>query len=259
MKNKRHPAWFPLILMIPVFLVLVSGCARLGPQADPALDQKAHSLATDVRSQNQGVTASTGTGWVELETDSRKERFKIAWAATAPNLLRLTFLVSGHPVETIVATGAHVSFISHTRKHKPHTTLSSDPDLKKFIHVPIKLSEMIAILLGQIPVQPFDQAWFKPENSGFSSLILAKKWRSTLQQLYTDKAGRVQQLSFLDENNNLLYGITYLDYQAYEKFFIPVTLLIQDVQGRKIHVTLTRFVPNPPIKASVFRLTESGS
>jgi hypothetical protein len=74
-----------------------------------------------------------------------------------------------------------------------------------------------------------------------------------------DNDGQIQQLSFLDKNDTRLYDITYLDYRSYGESRIPVTLLIQDAAGRKIHLSLTTFIPNPPIKESVFRLTESGS
>lgn len=261
MGNKIHGGGSPLILMLLVWilLVLVSGCTPLRPQTDPGLDKKARGLANTVLSLNQDIESSKGTGWVEMETDTRADKFKIAWAASAPNRLRITFLVAGHPVETIVATGDHVTFISHTGEHKSHTTFSSDPNLKKYLHIPVKLSGLIAILLGHIPLEKFDHAWFKPGDSNFSPIILTQNWKSTFQQLHMNKVGQVQQLVFLNKDNTPIYDITYLDYQAHGENRIPATLLVQDTAGRKIHLTLTRFIPNPPIKESVFRLTESGS
>ncbi|MCP3941374.1 MAG: DUF4292 domain-containing protein [Desulfobacteraceae bacterium] len=261
MKNKNNRIYFPPILTILILflLILTSGCAPLRPQTDPILDKKARGLADDILSSNQEITSSKGTGWVTLTTDTRKDKFKIAWAAQAPNRLRITFLMSGYPFETIVATGKHVTFISHTKEHKPYTTISSNPDLKKFIGIPVKLSEIIAILLGQIPVQRFDHAWFKADNSNYSSIVLAQNWKSTFQQIHLDTNKKVQQLLFLDKDDTRLYEITYLNYQSYGKNRIPVTLLIQDATGQKIHLSFTRFIPNPPIKESVFRLTAPGS
>lgn len=261
MRNRIHGRVPSLTLMFLVWslLLLVTGCTPLRPQTDPGLDKKALRLANSVLSLNQDITSSRGTGWVEVETHTQTAKFKIAWAASAPNRLRITFLVAGHPVETIVATGDHVTFISHTGEHDPHTTFSSDPDLKKYLHIPVKLSGMIAILLGHIPLEKFDHAWFKPEDSNFPPIILAQNWKSTFQQLHINKVGKVQQLVFLDKDNLPIYDITYIDYQAYGKSRIPATLLVKDVAGKKIHLTLTKFIPNPPIKESVFRLTESGS
>jgi len=252
---------FPLILpgLALILLALIFGCTPLRPQTDPALDKKARNLAHGILSLNQDIKSSRGTGWITLKTHTRKDKFKIAWAATAPDLLRITFLVSGHPFETIVATGKNVTFISHTNEHPPHTTLSSDPDLEKFIHLPVKLSGMIAILLGHIPLEKFDHAWFEPGDGSSSPLILAQNFKSIFQQIHLDKVGQVQQLVFLEKENTPLYVITYLDYQAHGESRIPATLLIQDAGGRKIHLSLTRFIPNPPIKESVFRLTEPGS
>jgi outer membrane lipoprotein-sorting protein len=257
MKNKiQGICFFPLVL---IFFQLFFGCSVLGPKTDPIIDEKARNLAADAGSLNQDIESSKGTGWIEMETGRTREKFKIAWAAASPNRLRITFLVSGHPVETIVATGEQVTFISHSGKHKPHTTASNDPDLKEFIHVPIKLSGMIAILLGQIPLLEFDHAWLEPEETLSSSVILKKNWQTNFQKIHIGKDGQIKQVLFLKQNKTLLYDITYLDFQLSGSNHIPVKLLIQDSFGRKIHISLTRFIPNPPIKESVFKLTDSGS
>jgi len=271
MENKIQGTGLPLILpvsilpvsiftgLVLILIVFVSGCTPLRPQTDPGLDTKARFIANEILSLNQEITSSKGTGWAELKTDTRGAKFKIAWAASAPNRLRITFLVSGHPVETIVATGENVIFISHTGEHTSHTTFSSDPDLEKYLHVPIKLSNMITILLGHIPIKKFDHAWFEPGKNNSAPIILAQNWKSSFQKLHLDTVGQVQQLVFLDRDNTPLYDITYLDYQAHGQSRIPGTLLIKDGAGRSIRLTFTRFIPNPPIKESVFRLTESGS
>ena len=259
-KDKLQRVFFSLVStgMGLIFLALVS-CAPLKPQTDPALDKKANRLARDASSLNQEIKSSRGIGWVEIQTQGRRDKFKLAWAANAPNQLRLTLLVSGHPVETIVATGKHVTFISHTGDHSPHTTLSGDPSLETFIKVPIKLSQMIKVLRGQIPLEPFENAWFEPEKKTFIPIILTKKWKSGHQKLYVDKHNQVQRLVSFNKDNTPVYDITYIEYQTHGQSRIPATLLIQDVAGRKIRLSLTRFIPNPPIKESIFRLTESGS
>ena len=257
MKNKIQGICFlPLVLIL---FQLFAGCALLGPKTDPVLDEKAKHLAAYIKSQNQDIKSSKGTGWIELETGIQKEKFKIAWAAAGPNRIRITFLVSGHPIETIVATGRKVTFISHAGKHKPHTIKSNDPDLKKFIHIPVKLSEMIAILLGHIPLQKFDHALFEPQGTHHSTIILKQNWKSSVQKIHMNKDGQIQRVLSLDSKGSPAYDITYLDYQLLGLNNIPVTLMIKDSFGRKIHINLTRFIPNPPLKESIFKLTESGS
>ncbi len=254
--NNKSLHYLPLVL---ISLALISGCGSLMPKPDPALDKLARGLATQVRSQNQDIESSKGTGWVKLETDTRQDIFNIAWAAVSPNQLRITFLVSGHPFETIVASGKQVTFISHTGEHDIHTTATPDPDLKKFIQLPVKLSELIAILLGRIPVHRFDQAWFEGGITCPSPILLKQNWKPLFQKIQTDPDGMVQQLFFLDQNSDLIYDISYLKHQTFGTNQVPVTLLLQDALGRKIHLHLTRFIPNPPIKESVFQLTETGS
>ena len=260
-KNRLGRIFSPLIFLGTgfIFLLVISGCSPLKPQTDPTLDKKARLLANDARSLNQEILSSKGTGWVEITTHRRNDKFNMAWAAQAPNRLRITLLVSGHPVETIVATGENVTFISHTGEHSPHTTLSSDPDLERFIQVPMRLSGMIALLLGRIPLDAFDNAWFEPNKDTLPPVVLSQNLKSTRQQLYVNEHNQVQRLVSFKRDNTPLYDITYLAYQTHGQSRIPATLLIQDVAGRQIRISLTRFIPNPPIKESVFRLTESGS
>ena len=257
MKNKIRGICF--LSLVLILFQLFAGCAILEPKIDPALNDKAKHLAAYVRSQNQDMESSRGTGWIEMETGTQKERFKIAWAASSGNRLRITFLVSGHPIETIVATGKKVTFLSHAGKHKPHTIASNDPDLNKFIHVPIKLSEMIAILLGHIPLQKFDHAMFESQETHTSTIILKQNWKSSVQKIHMNKDGQIRKLLSLNHNKTPVYDITYLDFKYFGLNHIPVTLLVQDSLGRKIHINLTRFIPNPPLKESIFKLTESGS
>ena len=110
------------MLLAWILLALVSGCTPLRPQTDPGLDKKARGLANTVLSLNQEIESSKGTGWIEVKNDTRSAKFKIAWAASAPNRLRITFLAAGHPVETIVATGTHV-----TLSPIPVNTLPTQP------------------------------------------------------------------------------------------------------------------------------------
>lgn len=257
------PGYFamkPLIgNMLPIILlgIFLFGCAPLKPKTDPTLDTKARGLAIQAKSFNSAIETSKGTGWVRLTTANQKEKFKIAWAAQTPNRLRLTALVSGHPVETIAASGEWVSFVSHTGKHKPHSAVSVDPDLEKYIQVPVRLSEMITILLGRIPVRPFDQAWFVPGKT--DTIRLMKHFSSQTQEITFTPKGRVAKFRLMDKDENLLYAIIYNQFQEQNKILIPTDISIEDGSGRTLDITLSGLVPNAPVKESMFRLTGTGS
>lgn len=242
------------ILLLGIFLM---GCAPLKPETDPTLDAKARDLANQVQAFNSAIETSKGTGWVRLTTANQKEKFKIAWAAGTPNRLRLTALVSGHPMETIAASGEWVSFISHTGKHKPHSAVSVDPDLATYIQVPVRLSEMVTILLGRIPIRPFDQAWFAPGKT--DTIYLKKRFSSQTQEIAFTPEGQVAEFRLIDQDGRLLYALIYRQFQEKNGRLIPTDISIEDGSGRTLEITLSGLVPNAPVKESMFRLTGTGS
>lgn len=245
------------LIYITVFILVLSGCALHRPDTNPLLDGKALFLANQARSFNQHIMASKGTGWIRLETKTQTDKFKIAWAAVSPNKIRITFLLSGHPVETIIATGEKVIFLSHTGKHSRYTSHSKDPNMKNYIHVPIKLSEMISILLGRLPVKRFDTAYFSPSDTSLSTLNLMHNWKGLTQSLFLNSTGRVEGLRTINSSGKILYEMTITEYRDTDFGSIPVKIEIKDTDDRKLTLVITDFQPNPPIKESVFRLTGS--
>ncbi|MEH0019228.1 MAG: hypothetical protein V6Z89_06225 [Desulfobacter sp.] len=235
----------------------LAGCASVSPKTDPVMDKKARRMAEQARDVNSEITTGKGTGQMTLTTPNRQERFKMAWAAGAPNRLRLTLLMSGHPVETIAATGEWVTFISHTGRHKPHSAVSADPDLEPYIDIPIRLSEMVALLLGKVPVRPFDRAWISPDDP--DTILTAKSFSGTLQAIRFTPQGRVDRYRLLDTDRTLIYGVDYTAFRETNEHTIPTAITIADSHGRTLDITLSVVLPNAEVKESVFRLTGSGS
>ena len=245
------------LICIAAFILIIPGCAPIRPDTNPLLDKKAFVLSTQARSFNQHIIASKGTGWARLETDTNKDKFKIAWAAVSPNKIRITFLLSGHPVETIISTGKKITFYSHTGQHSKYSYRSEDPDMKDYILVPVKISEMISVLLGRLPVKKFDDAYFSPSDASLSTVILKQNWKGARQYLHFNDRGKVESVKAMDYAGTLLYEMTIMKYKAYNFGSIPVKIKIKDKDNRILTLEIINFQPNPPIKDSVFQLTES--
>ena len=245
------------LIYFTCLILIATGCAPLRPDTNPLLDKKAFDLSTRARSFNQHIMAAKGTGFARLETKTHVEKFKIAWAAVFPNKIRITFLLSGHPVETIIATGEKVTFLSHTGKHAKYSYYSKDPDMKDYIHVPVKLSDMISVLLGRLPVKKFDDAYFSPSDASLSTITLTRTWKSTTQYLHVNSRGKIAGLKMTDHEGTLLYDMTIIRYKPYDFNDIPVQIKIKDKDNKVLTLTITSFLANPPIKESVFRLTGS--
>jgi outer membrane lipoprotein-sorting protein len=253
------PRSFPYGLFCLIFCIFIfTGCAKTRPETDPALDKKALVMATEARGFNSQFASSRGTGWARLETKGRVDRFRIAWVAVHPGKIRITFLISGNPVETIISTGEKITLFSHTGEHSKHSYKSKDPDMEDYVKVPVKMSEMIAILLGHLPVKEFEDAYFSPHDPTLSTVILGKKRQSFLQQIHFNSENQVDILTSTDSSGRPLYDVTIKEYKTYDFGVIPATIQIKDIHGRTLVVNITSFQPNPTIKESVFQLTEQG-
>ena len=237
-----------------LFLIF-SGCAPLRPKTNPLLDKKALVLANQAKSFNQYIIASKGAGWARLETKTTADRFRFAWAAVSPNKIRITFLLSGHPVETIITTGEKMILFSHTGKHSKYSFHSKDPEMKDYFQVPVRMSEIISVLLGRFPVKKFDDAYFSPSDPSLSTVILKQKWKGLTQYLHFSSKGKMISLQSTDNTGKRLYEMMVTEYKTYDFGDIPVKIEIKDLNTRKLTLEITNFQPNPRIKDSIFRLT----
>lgn len=244
----------PSLLVFLALGLLFSSCMPLRPKTDPLMDQKAMALANGARSYNRDIESSRGKGWAKLETPTKTERYRIAWAAVSPNKARITFLLSGNPVETVISTGKDISFLSHTGKHSLHTRNSENPDMEDYLEVPVKMSEIISILLGRFPLKAFDDVYFSPSSQ--ATLVTRQKDQDGLQHLTLDPHGNLNRIQSLDIYGAPLYDILVLEYQSRGSREIPVKLRIQDSEAGMLTLDITDFEPNPLIKDSVFQLTD---
>ena len=244
------------LVFIACLCIFIFGCAPQRPDTDPFLDKKALVLAKQIKSYNKHIFAAKGTGWARLKTDTKHAKFKIAWAAVYPNKLRITFLISANPIETIIASGEKITFISHTGQHLKHSYKSKNPDMEKYINVPIKMSEMILLLLGRFPANNFNDTYFAPSDPSLSTIVLKQNLESSLQFFHFDNKKSCDSLWKENYNEKLIYKTVIQKYKIYGSDNIPVKLVIRDNNNRKLFLEITNFIINPSIKESVFQLTE---
>lgn len=237
-------------------MLFLSGCGMLSPQMDPILSTRALEIADRIRSVNQDIQSCKGTGWLYLRNGSRKETFRLAFAARPPDRIRLTLLASGHPVETVLADGQKVTLISHTGQHKTATYSVKNPSLEKFFSIPVNMSDIIQLLSGQIPVREFNRAGFISETDE-TVLIKLRKNNFSNKQLLAIEAGKSpSMLRRLDAGGNPLFTVYFNQFTRFESRIIAANFSIQDESGRTAEIVITSFQPDIPVNDAIFRLTE---
>ncbi|MCP4021165.1 MAG: DUF4292 domain-containing protein [Desulfobacteraceae bacterium] len=251
---------FSYLFYIFLFFVILflSGCSQLKPATDPVMDKKAFALANKAKMVNKTVLTSKGTGWITVKEGKQTRKFRVAWAAAAPGRIRMTLLLFGHPFETIIASGRDVTFVSHTGKHAPHTIRSKDPSLSNFIQIPVRISDIIAFFLGQLPIKHFDAAYFSPEDQTFSTIRLKQNWSVHSQVLTINNQNHATALTVQDNNGKSLYSMAFKDFKTLDTTRIPTRTFILEQNNRLAVIQIDTFKANVQVKESVFRLTEGG-
>lgn len=251
-RSNNSSSFLSIAIPITVFLFYLSGCALHRPMTDPVLDQKALAAAQKIESHNRHITTSKGTGRIHIQTATENTTLSMAWAAEFPDKLRITFLMSATPLETIIVNKDKITLISHTGQYKTKSFYSEDPDLKKVIQVPVKLSEMIRILLGRFPIIPLEDAYFSPVDQTLSRIVLQQKSSRKRQVLTINKKGQCDAIRVENSQQKKIYEIKVMAYKTFGQEEMFHQFSAADHQGNQLDFEIFKFITNPPLKPSVF-------
>jgi hypothetical protein len=252
-----HIKHFYYFLFLLILFSFISGCMSKRPQTDPAMDQKALEILVDAMSVGSKISAVRAKGWVELETEKINERYRIVWAAVHPDKLRLTLLLYGNPLETILFKEGRLRLLSHTGTHSLHTRESENPNLEAYIGVPVRMTELISILLGRLPITGGDDIYFS--DSSLSKIVIRDENKARLRHISLNSEKKISCIQFRHSGGQLYYEILIQKYKSFPFGDIPVRIEVRDMKKRKLYIEISDFEPQNYIKDQVFQLTESES
>ncbi len=242
-----------------LWVCLVSGCALL-PGRQPERETKAEQSAQHVRQMNRDLLTSRGTGNLSLTRDGKTETHRVAWVAQWPCCLRMTLLSSGIPVETIAADGKSLTFVSHVGKHAPHTMNQPNPSLQAILSLPVKLSDIIALLTGKVPLKAGGEVSLHTGEESTFHLIFKNWWGKPFQKIVLNGAHQVTQYWRLSSKGSPEIKLSFHQFSQFEGYPIAQQTVFTDSHDRRLTFQITSFTPNIPIKNKrrLFHLTESG-
>ncbi|MFO7754277.1 MAG: hypothetical protein R6V41_14295 [Desulfobacteraceae bacterium] len=249
-----------LAFFILFFALLYAGCAPLAPKQTYKSDKQALEAAARIREFNRGIASSKGTGRVSVTGKETRMQYRIAWAAKSPDQARITLISSGMPVETILFNRNRITLYSHTGEHPVKEYKSGNPSLERFLSVPVRMKDIISVLTGKIPLQPFDRACFAENDDRKASrrIMLDDRSGKKTQMLCLDSdMERIRKLGLMEKNGGTIYKIGFSGLQKFESFKIFTRLTISGEAGESAVFRIKSFKENPDLKDSVFNLTTS--
>ncbi|MBF0467723.1 MAG: hypothetical protein HQK61_02375 [Desulfamplus sp.] len=251
------------LVFILIATTLFTGCSitQQPSYINSTETNEALKVLQQIKSINKEIKTCKGSGWITIADTQQTTKFRMAWAASFPDKIRLTLLSAGHPVETILADGKTVTFISHTGKHNTKKVNSKNPSLKEVVSIPVKMQDILSIFAGRVPVGKFDIATIAQVTDSAQStdtmLILKKRWNGESQNIVIGPQNKILGFSLIDEHRKLIHSVFNQQYKNFDSFSIPAKVKVRDNEGRAIDFEITSYQPNIQIRPDMFVLTES--
>ncbi|MDO9565815.1 MAG: DUF4292 domain-containing protein [Candidatus Desulfaltia sp.] len=251
-----------IILFAAVFLL--SACAGISGVASKKASvsedlHEAANLLLSLKNKNNGLKTFKGAGKVTFWGKGKKGLISnIAWVGSEPDKIRFAMRsLSGQPVVTLACDGTWLYFLSHMDEQRFYKKPSKNSTLKQFISIPIKSSDIVSILAGQIPVAEHDSAIIKKNRSKDGYVIILKKdWENVIEMIYLDETRTtVRKIEMFDLSGLLLYRAEFAGMQNINGYLVPSRLFFSGANGDSFHLDINRYWADVSILPSVFVLT----
>ncbi len=248
-----HP--IPRLFVCTLAVLLSAGCTFLRPSLP--LPEGISDTASDLmQALDRRPHATTLKGIGHLTIDHPKtgrQHLRSAFVCAFPDKIRITLLAAGQPVETLVFDGKRMAAVSHTGAHRTYLKTDADPDLEKFLDIPIPVRYLIDLFCGRMPRIPADHAAVidAPERI----LVLAAPDKGIIQRLWPDVENRVYKTTFSDINDDLVFIIQLDDFQRVGGIALPREVLLETRDKTRIHLRVDRYLPNEDLPDTAFALT----
>jgi hypothetical protein len=146
----------------------------------------------------------------------------------------------GHPVAKFIYDGEDYLFISPLDQ-RTYRKRAVDADLDSLTGIAVPTVDIIMILSGDIPVQPFDEAVFQNgEPHCRDILVLKKKWHGVVEKLFlNDTHDRVEKLEIV-RWGRIVYSAEIRDMQVVEGREVPFRLVFSDANKKGFSIDIEK-------------------
>ncbi|NNL78432.1 MAG: DUF4292 domain-containing protein [Desulfobacterales bacterium] len=254
--------------MILIFFAVAffAGCssitARLPDRAPDARDTPtaadAQMVLSILRNQNQSLQSFKGIGKIKVRY-KQKLKFdeRIAWIGSENANLRIELLVSGQSAVKMSTDGKWFYYYE-ARQGEPlyKKDPATDASLKRIVAIPIKVSDIVHLLAGRVPLREHGSAKLIRQDSANSYVLaLKRKWAGVTEKIFLDESkSRVHQIEFYHHTGSLVYRVLFEEMQNIDGYQVPAKLRILNDDGADFHLIVERYWTNINVSPSMFVL-----
>lgn len=250
------------ILLTYVFAVCLVGCSSLSRKtSEPeelAAMAEARVVLLTLSNQNHTLKNFKGIGKIKAWQKGKKSiDERIAWIGSETVKISIVILISGHPAVKMASDGIWFYYYE-AREGKPlyKKISATDATLQRIVAVPIKPSDIIALLAGRTPLREHHSAVLHRQDSGAGYvLVLKKRWYGIVEKIYLaeDKI-QVRQIEFFNRSGSLIYRARFDEMQAVNNYQVPARLSISNGEGMDFQLEIQKYWVDVAVSPSMFVL-----
>jgi hypothetical protein len=166
----------------------------------------------------------------------------------------------GQPVMQVSGDGKHLYYMSLLPEPAYHRFQSANPSLEPFVSIPIRLSEIIALLGGKIPLPSFDRAILShiPSSDAMEAeriLELQHRWPEWTQKIYLNDNDEVYKIERWNAKRCLVYRAELNRYERVDGYLLPFDMVLSTAEGDRFELMTDRCEVNFSVLPDTFVLT----
>lgn len=240
-------------ILIPITALFLSSCAGLSDMflGKPEISEAAAGLISSLERLNGGLKSFNGVGKIKL-WDRNGTRFsRVAWIGAEGNRIRIQDIAN--PSGMIIASDGKRFYFVSNYEGRYIEKKASDPDMKRIVSIPIRISEIVELMAGRIPLREYRSAKVATDETSGESVLVLLKWREAVEKIYFGGDGHVQKVEAFDAGTALVYRVEFDKAKTVsEKYRIPFRITVSNDAGEGFQLSIHRYQANVPVEPAIF-------
>jgi hypothetical protein len=184
------------------------------------------------------------------------QSFRTAVAGEFPDYLRIDlFSPYGGSAGSLASDGKHLYLVMYAA-HEYYKKRFGDGSLRRFVDMDITVGDLLALLVGRIPMDADYAARLMPAVSGSPEkvILLLDRWGHTRQRITLDSTGLPVRVVWFDSRQHSTKSVTITGRQVTQGFVLPKRIDLSSAGGQRISVAVDRYTVNVRFDEGLFTL-----
>ncbi|MCD6271833.1 MAG: hypothetical protein J7K30_03050 [Deltaproteobacteria bacterium] len=161
---------------------------------------------------------------------------------------------AGQPDLSIAGNGKKLYFLFH--HNRKFYKKSFNAGLNKIISIPVKITDIIALLTGRIPILEYNTALLKKDPGSDMPVIILKNGKEKIiEKIVLDVAKKnVRYVELLHSKGSIIYVAAFDGIRKIKVYNIPTGFELSD-DDAVVHINIDKYWVDIPVERSIFTLT----